>query len=165
MVHGFEDWPTGSRRGTASSHGQEVLGATRSNKQFGILLMPHLAARPVTSVLPQMSHFPGGYLTVSVRREVAHVERVSQIGGLVRADRRRYSGPVLEACPCPGVRARVLPVRVRSLGKKPKRFPCHPGAAGEGKAGRANSSEPLMTPRYEKPRVGDSSAGVQDPCR
>lgn len=100
-----------------------------------------------------------------MRREVAHVERVSQIGGLIRADRRRYSGLVLRACPRPGVRARVLLARVRSLGKKPKQSSCHPGAAGEGKAGRVNESEPLMTPRYEKPRVGDSSAGVQDPCR
>lgn len=45
----------------------------------------------------------------------------SQIGGLIHAGRRRNSGLVLKACPRPGVRARVLPVRVRSPGKKPKR--------------------------------------------
>jgi len=100
-----------------------------------------------------------------VRHEVAHYERVSQIGGLIRADRRRNSGLVLRACPRPGLRARVLLVRVRSPGKKPKQLSCHPRAAGEGKAGRVNSSEPLMTPRYEKPRIDEGVAGVQDPCR
>ena len=80
-------------------------------------------------------------------------------------DRRRSSGLVLRACPRPGVRARVLPAWVRSPGKKPERFSCHPGAAGEGKAGRANVSEPSMTPRYLQPRIGDGLAGEQDPCR
>jgi len=72
----------------------------------------------------------------------------ARIGGLVDEDRRRSSGLVLRACPRPGVRARVLLAWVRSLGKKPKRSPCHPGAAGKGKAGRANGSEPSMTSRY-----------------
>ncbi len=83
-------------------------------------------------------------------------------GWLVHADRRRNSGLVLVACPRPGVRARVLLARVRSPGKKPRQFPCHPEAAGEGKAGRANSSEPLMTPRYEKPRIGVSLTRFDD---
>ena len=47
----------------------------------------------------------------------SHTYRVnSQIGGSVGADRRRSSRLVLRACPRPGVRARVLPVRVRSPG-------------------------------------------------
>src|SRR5436190_20419818 len=35
----------------------------------------------------------------------------------------------------------------RSSGFKPKGSPLHPGATGEGKTGRVNVSEPLMTPR------------------
>jgi hypothetical protein len=88
-----------------------------------------------------------------------------QIGGLVRADRRHCSGLVLKARPLSGVRARVLLVRVRSPEKKPERVPCHPGAAGKGKAGWANASEPLMTSRHCEPWIGDGSAGGQDPCR
>lgn len=49
------------------------------------------------------------------------------------------------------VRRLVLLVGVRSSGKKPKGLRFRPEERpGEGKAGRANVSEPLMTPRYLK---------------
>jgi hypothetical protein len=66
----------------------------------------------------------------------------SQIGGLIDAGQRRSFRLVLGACPRPGVRARVLPAWVRSPGKKPELFPCHPGAAGKGKTGRVNRVNP-----------------------
>jgi hypothetical protein len=39
---------------------QEISGATRSNKPFWILLMPHLTARLAIGTLIPAGHFPGG---------------------------------------------------------------------------------------------------------
>jgi hypothetical protein len=47
--------------------------------------------------------------------------------------RKCNPGQVLDACPHPDVRCRLLGGGVRSSGGKPKRFLCHPGIAGEGK--------------------------------
>jgi hypothetical protein len=47
------------------------------------------------------------------------------------------------------------------LGEKPKGLLFHPGATGEGKAGRVNIREPLMMPRDKKPRLVGRYVGVQ----
>jgi len=48
-------------------------------------------------------------------------------------------------------------------GEKPEGSPCHPGATGEGKAGRAKNVNPWLMPRKRQPWIGDSVAGVIGP--
>jgi Novel STAND NTPase 1 len=70
----------------------------------------------------------------------------SQIGG--RSCRVRSSWSVFEIDPCPGVRRRILSVRGAKPGVKAQGPLFRLGEQpGEGKAGRANASEPLMMPR------------------
>ena len=61
--------------------------------------------------------------------------------------RRRSSRLVLRACPCPGVRARVLPARVRSPGKS-LRAPVSSGGGGRGEGRAGESREPSLMSRY-----------------
>jgi hypothetical protein len=48
-------------------------------------------------------------------------------------------------------------------GGKPEGSPCHPGATGEGKAGRAKDVNPWLMSRKWQPRIGDSATGVTGP--
>ena len=48
-------------------------------------------------------------------------------------------------------------------GGKPEGSPSHPGATGEGKAGRAKDVNPWLMPRNWQPRMGDGCAGVIGP--
>jgi hypothetical protein len=50
---------------------------------------------------------------------------------------------------------------VRSFGESP-RVPVPSGSHRLGKAGRVNVSEPLMMPRYVKPRVMEAGPGCRD---
>jgi hypothetical protein len=63
------------------------------------------------------------------------------------------------ACPCPGVRRRLLVGGVRSPGFEPKGGPFHPGGHRLGKIGRANACEPLVDASLSNILAGGTVGG------
>jgi len=93
-----------------------------------------------------------------VRHEVARFEWIH----------RKEVGQSVD-CVVPGKCSVPVPTRtcaagdggVRSFGECP-RVPAPSGGNRLGKTGRANASEPLMMPRYLKPRAMDAGPGCRD---